>query len=132
MPEITPTKTNSLRKLVQTKLSSVTGLSSSTVFYMYADPPVMYPHATFTVESVDLGDLSRQDYTVDVDVWDKGPSAYRVEELADLVEAKFTQQNLPQTTILPTFYLESRRTILDEDKSIRHIRVSMICQNYEV
>ena len=128
----TTTKTNDLRKLVQTKLASVSGLTASTTFYMYADSPVMYPHATFTVDSVDLGDLSRQDYTVDVDLWDKGPSAYRVEELADLVEAKFTKQNLPQTGILPTFYLESRRTILDEDKSIRHVRVSMICQNYEV
>ena len=122
-----PTKTNDLKKLIQTKLKTLT----TNVFYENATDNAMYPHVVFTFNSIDLGDLSRQDYMLNVDVWDKGKSTTAVDELCDKIEALLQGENLPQTRILPTFYLVDRRNIPDEDKQIRHRIIRFQIQNYE-
>lgn len=121
-----PTKTNDLKKLIQTKLKTLT----TNVFYENATDNAMYPHVVFTFNSIDLGDLSRQDYMLNVDVWDKGKSTTAVDELCDKIEALLQGENLPQTRILPTFYLVDRRNIPDEDKQIRHRIIRFQIQNY--
>ena len=121
-----PTKTNDLKKLIQTKLKTLT----TNVFYENATDNAMYPHVVFTFNSIDLGDLSRQDYMLNIDVWDKGKSTTAVDELCDKIEALLQGENLPQTRILPTFYLVDRRNIPDEDKQIRHRVIRFQIQNY--
>ena len=121
-----PTKTNDLKKLIQTKLKTLT----TNVFYENATDNAMYPHVVFTFNSIDLGDLSRQDYMLNIDVWDKGKSTTAVDELCDKIEALLQGENLPQTRILPTFYLVDRRNIPDEDKQIRHRIIRFQIQNY--
>ena len=121
-----PTKTNDLKKLIQTKLKTLT----TNVFYEIATDDAMYPHVVFTFNSIDLGDLSRQDYMLNIDVWDKSKSTVAVDELCDKIEALLQGENLPQTRILPTFYLVDRRNIPDEDKQIRHRVIRFQIQNY--
>ena len=121
-----PTKTNDLKKLIQTKLKTLT----TNVFYEIATDDAMYPHVVFTFNSIDLGDLSRQDYMLNIDVWDKGKSTTAVDERCDKIEALLQGENLPQTRILPTFYLVDRRNIPDEDKQIRHRIIRFQIQNY--
>ena len=120
-------RTNDLKRLVQTKLKTVT----AKVYHEIADDKALYPHIVFTFRRVDLGDLSRQDYILEVDVWDKGNSTQTVDNLADSVEKLLQAENLPQDNVLPTFYLINRQNILDEDKQIRHRRVQFQVQNYE-
>lgn len=120
-------RTNDLKRLVQTKLKTVT----AKVYHEIADDKALYPHIVFTFRRVDLGDLSRQDYILEVDVWDKGNSTQTVDNLADSVENLLQAENLPQDNVLPTFYLINRQNILDEDKQIRHRRVQFQVQNYE-
>ena len=121
-----PTKTNDLKKLIQTKLKTLT----TNVFYEIATDDAMYPHVVFTFNSIDLGDLSRQDYMLNIDVWDKSKSTVTVDELCDKIETLLQGENLPQTRILPTFYLVDRRNIPDEDKQIRHRVIRFQIQNY--
>ena len=121
-----PTKTNALKKLIQTKLKTLT----TDVYFETAVDNALYPHIVFSFRSIDLGDLSRQDYMLDVDVWDKGKSTTAVDALCDQVETLLQAQNLPQTTILPTFYLVDRKSLLDEDKQIKHRLVRFQIQNY--
>lgn len=121
-----PTKTNALKKLIQTKLKTLT----SNVYFEIATDNAMYPHIVFNFDSINLGDLSRQDYMLNIDIWDKGNNSTAIDQLADQVEALLQAQNLPQTTILPTFYLVDRRSILDEDKQIKHRLVRFQVQNY--
>lgn len=121
-----PTKTNDLKKLIQTKLKTLT----TNVFYEIATDDAMYPHVVLTFNSIDLGDLSRQDYMLNIDVWDKSKSTVAVDELCDKIEALLQGENLPQTRILPTFYLVDRRNIPDEDKQIRHRVIRFQIQNY--
>ena len=121
-----PTKTNALKKLIQTKLKTLT----TDVYFETAANNALYPHIVFSFRTINLDDLSRQDYMLDVDVWDKGKNTVNVDQLADQVEALLHCQNLPQTTILPTFYLVDRKAIIDEDKQIKHRLVRFQVQNY--
>lgn len=120
-------RTNDLKKLVQTKLKTLT----TNVYHEIANEDAVYPHIVFNFRRIDLQDLSRQDYILEVDVWDKGTSTTAVDNLADSVENLLQGKNLPQKTVLPTFYLIDRRNIIDEDKSIRHRQIQFQIQNYE-
>ena len=119
-------KTNDLKKLIQTKLKTLT----TNVYFEIAIDNALYPHIVFTFDNVNLDDLSRQDYILNVDIWDKGKSTTAVDDLTDKVESLLQAQNLPQTHVLPTFYLIDRKTIPDEDKQIQHRLVRFQIQNY--
>lgn len=125
--ETTPTRTNLLKELVQTKLKTV----ASNVYHEIADENALFPHVVFNFRRIDLGDLSRQDYILEVDVWDKGTSSVQVDTIADTIENTLQAQNLPQDHVLPTFYLINRNSLPDEDKSIKHRRIQFQIQNYE-
>ena len=56
-----PTKTNDLKKLIQTKLKTL----SSNVYFEIADDTAMYPHIVFSFRTINLDDISRQDYILD-------------------------------------------------------------------
>lgn len=120
------TRTNDLKKLVQTKLKTI----ATNVFFEQATDNALYPHAVFNFKTIDLGDLWRQDYILEVDVWDKGTSTTQVDELSDKIEDLLQLQNLPQTKILPTFFKIDRKTIIDSDKSIKHRLIRFQIQNY--
>lgn len=120
-------RTNDLKKLIQTKLKTVTSL----VYHEIADEKALYPHIVFGFDRIDLEDLSRQDYVLVVDVWDKGNSTTRVDDLADSVENLLQAENLPQENVLPTFYLMDERNVLDEDKAIKHKQIRFQIQNYD-
>lgn len=122
-------RTNDLKKLVQTQLKTVQ--KDIKVYHEVADDTAVYPHLVFQFRRIDLNDLSRQDYVLQVDVWDRNNSTQTVDNLADSVENLLQGKNLPQTNILPTFYLIDRKTVEDEDKMIRHRQIQFQVQNYE-
>ena len=119
-------RTNDLKKLIQTKLKTLT----TNVYFEQATYNAMYPHIVFSFREINLDDLSRQDYTLNVDVWDKGTNTTAIDTLADSVEDLLHTQNLPQTNVLPTFYKIDRKSIEDPDKSIKHRLVRFQIQNY--
>ena len=120
-------RTNDLKHLVQAKLKTLT----ANVYYEIANEKKLYPHIVFEFRRIDLGDLWRQDYILEVDIWDKQDSSLRVDDLADQAENLLQAENLPQSNVLPTFYLIDRQNIPDEDKEIKHRRVQFQIQNYE-
>ena len=120
------TRTNDLKKLIQTKLKTLT----TKVFFEQATDDALYPHVVFNFRTIDLGDLSREDYILEIDVWDKGNSTTQVDELSDKIEDLLQAKNLPQTHILPTIYKIDRKAILDQDKSIKHRLIRFQIQNY--
>ena len=120
-------RTNDLKYLVQSKLKTLT----ANVYYEIANEKKLYPHIVFEFRRIDLGDLWRQDYILEVDIWDKQDSSLRVDDLADQAENLLQAENLPQSNVLPTFYLIDRQNIPDEDKEIKHRRVQFQIQNYE-
>lgn len=125
---------NNVRKLVQSILSNsaITAKHGiKCVSFEDADDDNLFPHIVFSFDTINLGDLSRKDLSLIIDIYDKSDSADLVEEIADDIEDMFNAKNLPQETILPTFYLENRRPVKDEDKKIRHRQIEIIVQNYE-
>ena len=120
-------RTNDLKYLVQTRLKTLT----ANVYFEIANEKALYPHIVFNFRRIDLGDLWRQDYILEVDIWDKQDSSLRVDDLADSVENLLQAENLPQSNVLPTFYLIDRQDIPDENKEIKHRRVQFQIQNYE-
>lgn len=127
-------RTNKLRKLVKSVLSDehfIQTYGIKGVWFEVADEEKMYPHITFQFDQINTGDLYRHDLSLIIDLYDKGTSALVVEQMADDVEDMFNAKNLPQEAILPTFYLERRNVVMDEDKMIRHRQIEIIVQNYE-
>lgn len=120
-------KTNALRKIIQSNISAI--VSS---YYRSADDDANYPYAVYDFENIDLGDISRDDLILVIDVWGKGNDTSEVEEIADQLEAKFNAANLPNEEVLPTFYRISRKPVDDEDKTLIRRKLKFQVQNYAI
>ncbi len=119
-------KTALLRKLVRAQMQTVDGGT----YYKSAPPDAAYPYKVFTLRSVTFTD-ARDDFDLCVDIWHRGDRKV-VEEVADLVEKLFRNANLPQETILPTFYRDARYDLEDPDKTLHHIQLRFLVQLYEL
>lgn len=127
-------RTNDLRKLVKSILSEKSFIEKygiKKVYFELADDSSIYPHIVFAFDYVNTGDLFRHDLSLIIDIYTKGYSAFTVEDICDDLEDMFNAENLPQDTILPTFFLENRRPVPEEDKSIKHRQIEILVQNYE-
>ena len=120
-------KTQELRKVIQAQINSIVKS-----YYRTADAAAKYPHAVYDFESIDLGDINRDDLILIVDLWDKSKDTNKIEELADQIEEIFNAANLPNEQVLPTFYRISRKPIDDEDKTINHRQLKFQVQNYYI
>lgn len=120
-------KTNKLRALVQTKLKTV----CNSVYFLDAQKNALFPHVVFNFENTLNDDPYRDDITISIDVWDRSTSNSVIEDLCDDIEELFRGVNIPQTDILPTFFLVNRVRVIDEDKQIKHISMRLLVQNYE-
>lgn len=121
-------KTADLRKLITAQLNTTAGAT----YYLTAPDDADYPYKTFELSRIALGDLARDDVDLCIDLWDKHTDTKRIDEIADRLEDLFNAANLPQETILPTFFRESRYPVIDEDKTIKHIQMHFMVQNYEI
>ena len=119
-------KTATLRKLVREQLQTVQGQT----YHKEASEKAAYPYKTFALNSVSFMD-ARDDFELCVDIWHRGDWKV-VEEIADQVEKLFQNTNLPQSTILPTFFRESRYNLEDPDKTLQHIQLRFQVQLYEL
>jgi len=126
--------TNETRKLIKSQLDSLKAdFGVKEVYYKEANDKKLFPHVVFYFDGVNSysEDNNRLDYRLIVDVWDKGPSSILAENITDAVIKLFKKANLPQEEILPTMYLESSRSVLDEDKDLKHNQIRFTIQNYE-
>ena len=119
-------KTAELRKLVREQLLTIQGETH----HRKAPSDASYPYKTFTLQSVSFTD-ARDDFDLCVDIWHRGDWKV-VEEIADQIEKLFQNANLPQSTILPTFFRESRYNLEDPDKTLNHIQLRFLVQLYEL
>jgi len=121
--------TNDLRKAIKSKLNAIV---TPIVYYRIADKDSMFPHIVFSLESSSMMDTdnNRYDYTLIIDIFDKNKQN-NVEEITDTIIKNLNNLNLPKTTILPTIYLDSRRSLIDEDKDINHNQITFVVQMYE-
>ena len=120
-------KTNFLRAVVTSNLDTIVK-----TFYRYADVKENLPCCVYDFESIDLGDIMRDDLILIVDLWGKGTDTSQIEEMADQIEAIFNAANLPNNYILPTFYKVSRKPIDDEDKTLIRRQLKFQIQNYSI
>ncbi len=120
-------KTADLRKLITAQLNTTAGAT----YYLTAADDADYPYKTFELSRFNLGDLARDDIDLCIDLWDKHTDTKRIDAIADQLEDLFNAVNLPQETILPTIFRDSRYPVVDEDKTIKHIQMHFTVQNYE-
>lgn len=119
-------KTATLRKVIREQLQTIEGQT----YHNEASEKAAYPYKTFTLKSVSFMD-ARDDFELCVDIWHRGDWK-DVEEIADQIEKLFQNANLPQSTILPTFFRENRYTLEDPDKTLKHIQLRFSVQLYEL
>ncbi len=122
-------KTNSLKILITEKLRQ----ACNRVYFNRALNSNLFPHIVFNMRSVTFGYSYRDDVILEIDVWNKPLDGdfTQIEEICDNIENVFSNANLPQKDILPTFYIDGRYAIEDEDKLIQHRVIRILIQNYE-
>jgi hypothetical protein len=120
-------KTATLRKVVTEQLKATPGGT----YHRLAPKDASFPYKTYTLKSVSFTD-ARDDFDLCVDVWDRSDDPKTAEEVADQVEKLFRSTNIPQDTILPTFFRENRYTLEDPDKTLQHIQLHFHVQLYEL
>lgn len=121
-------KTIEIRKVITSLLKEV----EQNTFYENASDTTPFPYVVFNIDSVDFGNTGRDDLILTVDVWDRNKDSTTVEILADKIEEALNFRNNPTSTVLPTFYKESRRKLTDEDKEIRRRQLTFTIQNYYI
>ncbi len=119
-------KTAALRKLIQEQLSRTPG----SVHHRRAPQSARYPYKVYSLRDVSFVD-ARDDFILYVDIWNNAEDQTVAEEIADQIEHQLDRANLPQKTILPTFFREARRNPDDPDKSLQHIELTFRVQLYE-
>lgn len=120
-------KTVTLRKLIRETLQTVPGES----YHRIAPRDAAFPYKTFTLSSVTFPNSLRDDFELEVDLWDRAKDWKNIEEIADQIEALFNDANLPQHPIYPTFFRENRYSLDDPDKNLQHIQLRFLVQLYE-
>lgn len=120
-------KTKALRKLVNTELQTTPG----GVYHRHAPKDAAFPYKTFSLSSVAFPDSARDDFELEVDIWDRSPDPKRAEDIADQVEVLFNDVNLPAPPIYPTFFREARNVLDDPDKTLQRIQLRFLVQLYE-
>ena len=120
-------KTLALRKLINEKLQTVSGET----YHKTASKDVAYPYKTYELSSVVFPDSSRDDYELEVDIWDRSQDPKNAEEIADKIEDLLNDANLPEPPIYPTFFRDNRYTLDDPDKNLQHIQLRFIVQLYK-
>lgn len=123
-------KTKALRRVVVETIHSVA--PTLPVYHKRAPDNAPFPYGVYDLRRVDLNDLSRDDYTIELNLWDHASDSTRVDELADLIEEAFNAVNLPQEDILPTFYRVTRYPVEDADKDIQRVLVECQAQLYTI
>lgn len=121
-------KTADLRRLITSQLNTVTGET----YHRQAPDNARYPYKTFELSRANLGDLTRDDIDLCVDIWDHSDDMKAVEAIADGIEDLLNAVNLPQEHILPTFFRDSRYPVTEDDKTIQHIQMHFIVQYYTI
>ena len=119
-------KTTELRKLIVEKLNTTAGQT----YHKTAPKDATYPYKTYELTSVAFTDSARDDFELEVDLWDRSGDSKRLEDIADEVEALFNDANLPRPPIFPTFFREQRYNIEDPDKTLTHIQLRFLVQLY--
>lgn len=121
---------NDLRNLVMIRLESIKATYDiKEVSYRIASDDAMFPHITYDFPAGSPMDMGREDYVLDVNIWDK--NQVRAFEILDACKELFAFRNDPQTTILPTFYETSSGTVDDPDKTIVHLVLRLQSQVYK-
>lgn len=120
-------KTADLKKLIKEQLDTLQGVT----YYRRAPETATFPYKVFSLQKVDTRTDARDDIDLCVDIWDKGTSPARVELIGDQVERLLDNVNLPQETILPTIYRESRYTVDDADPNIQRVQLHFYINFYE-
>lgn len=120
-------KTADLRKLITTKLNTLSG----STYYRYAPDNATFPYKTFEFSTINMGVSHRDDIDLVVDVWDNSSTPKTAENLADQIEDLFDFKNLPQSTVLPTFFRDVRIPVTESDKKIQHIQLHFLVENYK-
>lgn len=120
-------KTTALRRLVTEKMQTTQGQT----YHRTAPRDAAFPFKTYSLTSVAFPDSARDDFELEVDIWDRSTDYKRVEAIADQLEELFNAANLPQEEILPTFFRENRYELDDPDKTLQHIQLRFLVQLYK-
>lgn len=102
-----------LRTVLQSELEK----THKNAYYEEAPEDTTYPYMVYELESI------QDNFTLEINVYDKGTSTGNVEMLADAIEAHFKRFIWRDKEQIFTTYKNTRNNVQEEDKTIKRRRL---------
>jgi len=96
--------------------------ASGRVYFETAEDEATFPYAVYrlpTSTSIGNNDYARQDFILEIDVWDNVPDATRIETLADRIDVAINNQRVRTNLVALKIYRIGRLNIPDPNSDIR-------------
>lgn len=113
-----------LRLLIKELLDKAEGAT----FYRFASNAAAYPYKVFSFGKTRYSDS--RDVEICIDLYDRN-GGDRLCAIADEIERIFDDLNAPQDGILPTFFLDDRYPVEENDKELEHIQMRIQTNLYD-
>jgi hypothetical protein len=113
---------------LKTYLTTLLENACSNVFYENSTDDAPYPYIVYSLEHVK--DEDKYNYDLEVHVWDKSISSKLVESISDNVEFTLDGEYYTDSNQSLTLGLDTRISVPDQDKSLKHRRLLFDLQYY--
>lgn len=100
------------------------------VYDSEAEKDAKYPYIIYNFRKINLGFSSRNDFVLEINVWDELLNYSRVNMIADKIQNLLSDLNNPDDKVLTTYYLESREKVEDENKKIKRVQLVFSAPSY--
>ena len=92
------------------------------------EPPV-WPRITYWIPNSNLEE-NREDFILEVDIWDHGPDTIDLETKTQAVLAKLNRRIIANDDLITRIYALNRLMLDDPDAEIRRRQVRFLCKTY--
>jgi hypothetical protein len=118
---------NHLLTFLYTKLSE----TQKPVYFEIAPSKTVFPYIVYKLPNSVNVESDRQDYTLQIDVWDKNTDTTALETLTDDIDKQLYKLEHLDTDQFLKFERESRLMIPDTDPKIKRRQLRYVVKQYE-
>lgn len=101
------------------------------VYLEVAPNEVAYPYIVFSLPNSVNVESDRQDYTLQINIWDNKTDTTALETLTDLIDGKLYKRQYLDSNQFIKFERESRLMVPDTDPSIKRRQLRYTVKTYE-
>lgn len=115
-----------LRKVIHALLKTV----HSRVHFVDAPEAATFPYVVYNLPTSTNADGTREDFILEVDVWDNATDTTAIETLTQNIDTLLNREHSINAKVLVNFYRVNRLVLTDDDKSIKRRKLTYQAKTY--